>query len=112
MPSARCTERTGPAGTTRKLQHLDLSRVSEGVISRDERYGYLGLADREWQPPWLDLERPATAPRSKPPPFLRVWMESGVAQVSVATELQFGLETGKFKPWQLKNLTREESGPE
>jgi len=95
-----------------KLQHLDLSRVTEGVIARDDRFGYLALADHGWEPPWLDLERPLTAPPSKPPPFLRVSRRSGVAHVGVATELRFELGSGALDPFQLKNLTREESGPE
>jgi hypothetical protein len=98
--------------TSWKLQHLDLSRVCDGVIARDERYGYLAVEDRGWEPPWHDLERPVTAPRSRPPPFLQVWMEAGVAQLSVTTELRFGLDSGQLDPWQQKNLMREESGPE
>jgi hypothetical protein len=95
-----------------KVEHLDLSRVGEGVIARDARYGYLALADAGWQPPWLDLERPLDAPRSDPPPFLEVWKHAGVARVWIATALGFELDSGRLDPWQLKNLTREESGPE
>lgn len=78
-----------------KVQHLDLSRVSEGVITRDERFGYLRLENHGWTPPWLDLERPLTAPRSKPPPFLRVRSESGVPRITITTAKEFELESGK-----------------
>ena len=97
--------------TSWKLQHLDLSRVTEGVIARDDRYGYLALADHGWQPPWLDLERSASAPPSKPPPFLHVWFEGGAARVRVAAELAFEVASGALDPHELACLNRRESGP-
>jgi hypothetical protein len=81
--------------TSWKLQHLDLSRVTDGVIARDERYGYLPMADLDWDPPWLDL---APTTPSEPPPFLKVWMTRGVAQLSVVTETTFELVSGDRLP--------------
>jgi hypothetical protein len=95
-----------------KVQHIDLSRVSEGVITRSERYGYLELAQHTWVPPWLDEERGLATPTSKPPPFLRVYKSSGVPHVNIASELRFNLWSGELDGWQLKCLKREENGPE
>lgn len=80
--------------TSWKVQHLDLSRISEGIITRTERYGYLPIANHGWTPPWLDLERAHDAPRSPPPPFLRVTRHAGVAEVSIVTTTHFNLDTG------------------
>jgi hypothetical protein len=95
-----------------KVQHLDLSRVSDGVIARDERYGYLALVTDGWDPPWRDLDRTLTSPPSRPPPFIEVSSHAGVARVDFRTELRFDMATGKLNEWPLKTLTREESGPE
>lgn len=94
-----------------KVQHLDLSRVSEGILTRSDLYGYLELAPFEWNPPWLDLDRPSTL-RSRPPSFLRVSLSSGVPRVSISAALRFEIQSGALDPWQQKCLNREESGPE
>jgi len=98
--------------TSWKVQHLDLSRVSEGVVTRSERYGYLELAEHTWEPPWLNEERGLAAPTSKPPSFLRVYRSSGVPRVDIASELRFQLESGELDAWQLRCLMREENSPE
>lgn len=78
-----------------KVQHLDLSRVTDGIITRDARYGYLEIADHGWTPPWRDLERTVDALPSAPPPFLRVTMHAGVANVAIATRAHFNLHSGE-----------------
>lgn len=98
--------------TSWKLQHLDLSRVSEGIVTRSERFGYLELADHGWEPAWLDVDRERTAPASKPPAFLRVWIEAGEARVGVGSELRFEVGSGELDRRQLRCLMRAESGPE
>jgi len=80
--------------TSWKVQHLDLSRISEGIIMRTERYGYVPIAVHGWTPPWLDLERAHDAPRSPPPPFLRVARHACVAEVSIVTTARFNLDSG------------------
>ncbi len=77
-----------------KVQHLDLSRISEGIITRTARYGRLPIADHGWTPQWLDLQRAHDAPRSSPPPFLDVYRYASVAEVSIATTTRFNLDTG------------------
>ncbi len=98
--------------TSWKLQHLDLSHVSEGIVIRSERFGYLELADHGWEPAWLDVDREHMAPASGAPPFLRVWIESGEARVGVGSELRFEVGSGELERRQLRCLMREENGPE
>ncbi len=95
-----------------KVQHLDLSRLSEGVITRRESFGYIQLASTAWERPWLDLDRKRTDARSDPPAFLRVSRYSGQPRVRIAVELDFDLRSGAINPQQLQCLLRTEAGPE
>lgn len=52
-----------------KVQYLDLSRIQDGVIARDERFGYVELASGTYESPCLKLEPEKGAP-SAPPPFI------------------------------------------
>lgn len=82
-----------------KVQYLDLSRVQEGVVRREERFGYVELATVGFNNPSLALE--AEAPRrSDPPRFIAVSRRGGVAWVTFAVEMQFGLESGRPEDWQ------------
>jgi hypothetical protein len=45
--------------TSWKVEHLDLSRIQQGVITRDDRFGYVELATGTYRPPWLDLDAQA-----------------------------------------------------
>ncbi len=80
-----------------KVQHLDLSRVQQGVITRDDRFGYVELANGRQRPPWLDLD--ARGP-SAPPPFIRVSRHAGEMQVSFDVEMEFDLTSGKAREWE------------
>jgi hypothetical protein len=83
--------------TSWKVQYLDLSRIQEGVITRDARFGYVELATATHEPPWLDLD--AKGP-STPPPFIRVSRYEGALHVSFDVEMEFDLVTGKPKEWE------------
>lgn len=80
-----------------KVQHLDLRRVQEGVITRDERFGYVELATDGWTSPCLAAAAPASSP---PPPFIRLWRNEGVASVTFAVAMRFDLASGTPAEWQ------------
>jgi hypothetical protein len=80
-----------------KVQCLDLRRIREGVISRDERFGYVEISAAGYRPPWLDVEAPRP---SAPPSFIRVSRYDGALRVSFAVEMEFDLASGKPKEWQ------------
>jgi len=65
--------------TSWKVQYLDLSRITEGIIVRDDRFGYVALA---------------TEPKVHPKDFIQVWQEDGKPTVRFRIELLFDLDTG------------------
>jgi hypothetical protein len=91
--------------TSWKVQYLDLSRIQDGVITRDDRFGYVELATDTYKPPWLDLE--AKGP-SAPPPFIRVSRHEGVLRVSFDVEMEFDLVTGKPEEWERRRIANFE----
>lgn len=82
-----------------KVQYLDLSQVQQGVVRREERFGYVELATFGFDSPCITLDagRPR---RSDPSQFIRVARGGGVAQVTFAVEMQFGLDSGRPEEWQ------------
>ena len=62
--------------TSWKVQHLDLSRITEGTLVRDDRFGYVALA---------------TDPKAHPKEFIELWSEGGKPQVRFRVELAFDL---------------------
>jgi hypothetical protein len=82
-----------------KVQYLDLSRVQQGVVRREERFGYVELATFGFNSPCFTLD--VGPPRnSDPPPFIAVSRGGGVTRVTFAVEMQFGLESGRSEEWQ------------
>lgn len=79
--------------TSWKVQHLDLRGIRDGIIKRDDRFGYIALATHSWNPPWTDLERP-TPTRSRAPEFIRVSRYEGASHVGFDVELEFDLDSG------------------
>lgn len=61
-----------------KLQHLDLSRIDEGVVVGDDRFGYVQL------PHGLTLAEAVS-----------VYADQGSLRVSAAVEIEFDLRTGE-----------------
>jgi hypothetical protein len=90
-----------------KVQYLDLSGVRDGVIRREERFGYAELATDGYQSPCIDSE---TAPPggSDPPPFIKVWLDDGIPRVRFAIEMEFDLASGRPKEWQRLNVANFE----
>ncbi|HSZ58125.1 MAG TPA: hypothetical protein VK797_20850 [Tepidisphaeraceae bacterium] len=82
-----------------KVQFLDLSRVTDGVIARDERFGYVELAASAYQSPCFTLD-PDAAKKVGPPPFIRVSKYGGISKVTFAVEMAFDLQSGKTDEWQ------------
>ncbi|HEX7664214.1 MAG TPA: hypothetical protein VF407_06890 [Polyangiaceae bacterium] len=81
-----------------KIQYLDLRRVREGIVLRDDRFGYVPVATFGWSSPCFD-DRSAVVSESKSPPFLRVRNENGKPSVRIAVETVFGLDDGeRFDP--------------
>jgi hypothetical protein len=82
-----------------KVQYLDLSEVRQGVIRREERFGYVELATIGFNSPCFTLD--AEPPRnSDPPRFIRMWRCGGAAGVTFAVEMRFDLGSGRPEEWQ------------
>jgi hypothetical protein len=90
-----------------KVQYLDLSRVQQGELRREERFGYLELATLGFTSPSLTLDA-GLQRNSKPPPFIAVSRLDGVARVTFAVEMQFGLDSGSPDDWQRSRIANLE----
>jgi hypothetical protein len=82
-----------------KVQYLDLSGIQQGVVRREERFGYVELAAFGFNNPCLTQEPEARRP-SDPPRFIALSRGGGVARVTFAVQMQFGLESGRPEEWQ------------
>lgn len=93
-----------------KVQHLDLSRVKEGIIARDDRFGYVELATGRYISPCV------SPPKADPPPspadFIDVERHDGVMRVRFAVELRFDLGSGKVDGSQHATIAHGERPPE
>lgn len=83
-----------------KVQYLDLSGVADGVIKREERFGYLELATTGYlspslSPTWIASDKPST-----PPPFISISRNKGQTRVTFAVEMKFDLGTGACDEWK------------
>jgi hypothetical protein len=87
-----------------KVQYLDLRRVQEGVIARDDRFGYVRLASPPRASPCLDATSPVIAP-SSPPDFVVVSKYEGVASVRFAVEVDFDLASGRVSDEYIGELS-------
>ncbi len=85
--------------TSWKVQYLDLSGIQDGVISREERFGYLELATAGFNSPSLTMEPPAPQ-GSAPPHFIDISKYDGTARVRFAVEMDFDLASGKSTEWR------------
>jgi len=81
-----------------KVQYLDLSRVQQGIVRREERFGYIELATFGYDNPCLRPDGPIQ--NSAPPPFIKVSRYKSVTQVSFAVEMMFDLESGESPEWR------------
>lgn len=82
-----------------KVQYLDLSRVREGVIRRDERFGYVELATAGHTLPGAESGGdPST--KGNPPSFIRLFRHGGESKITFAVEMVFDLESGRAREWE------------
>jgi hypothetical protein len=88
-----------------KVQYLDLSRVRQGVLVREERFGYLELATHDYLSPVFRAELPDAASK---PPFIQVSRHSGKLKTVFAIEMQFDLVTGKPVDWERRGIANLE----
>jgi hypothetical protein len=82
-----------------KVQCLDLTRIQEGIIGRDERFGYIELATAGFTSPCFTLEPPGPQ-GSATPQFISISKYEGIARVTFAVEMGFDLVSGKSAEWQ------------
>lgn len=85
--------------STWKVQRLDLSRVAQGVLTREERFGYVELSTRDWRSPAMLLDAPPLG-GSAPPPFIEVRLGNGKASARFDVLMDFELITGQPVDWQ------------
>ncbi len=81
-----------------KVQYLDLSRIQQGIIVRDQRFGYVELATHSYQSPCMSLDPPA--PGRTAPPFIDISKRKGLTNVTFAIEMGFDLDSGRSAEWQ------------
>ena len=91
-----------------KVQYLDLRRIQQGEIARDDRFGYVRLATAGYASPCLSVA-PVEAPSSRPPSFIDIERYEGATRVRFAVELDFSLESGRLDEGQRDELVS--SGP-
>ena len=90
-----------------KVQYLDLSRIQEGIITRDDRFGYVELDTTGYESPCLNPSPMARVVPSKPPPFISVKQCNGSPQVKFAVEIRFDLNTGHCGDWERRRVDDE-----
>ena len=89
-----------------KIQYLDLRRVQEGIIGRDDRFGYVELATSRYASPCMVTAAAESSP-TRPPAFIDVFRHSGATRVRFSVELDFDLETGRVNEEQRARLVRD-----
>lgn len=83
-----------------KVQYLDLSGITNGVIKRDERFGYLELATTNYLPPSLNPAWTKSDKPSSPPSFISISRYEGRSKVRFAVDMKFDLGTGASDEWK------------
>ena len=87
--------------TSWKIEYLDLARVQQGVLGRDDRFGYVPLAScSSYGSPCLRSRADRTELPSRPPEFIDVRMSAGKTRARFAVGLDFDLESGRVHPKQ------------
>jgi hypothetical protein len=80
-----------------KVQLLDLSRVQEGVIRREERFGYLELHTNGHRSPCFERAAPRRPTR---PHFIDVSRHGCAVSVTFAVDMTLDLASGEPREWQ------------
>jgi len=82
-----------------KVQYLDLSDVDNGVVRREERFGYVELATHGFNNPCFNLDGEPPH-NSDPPRFIALSRGRVGIRVAFAVEMQFDITSGKPVEWQ------------
>ncbi|WP_146647017.1 hypothetical protein [Labilithrix luteola] len=97
--------------TSWKVQYLDLRRVHDGIIGRDDRFGYVKLATTPTVGSASLIFDSSTvgsahATPSLPPAFIDVQRHAGKTRVRFNVELDFDLESGVVDADDLSGMNR------
>jgi hypothetical protein len=82
-----------------KVQYLDLSRIQQGEIKREERFGYVDLATIGYNSPCFD-EEPCLPNQSTLPRFISLYKEDNMTSVRFSVDITFDLMTGTPDGWK------------
>ncbi|HVW03039.1 MAG TPA: hypothetical protein VHB77_21945 [Planctomycetaceae bacterium] len=85
-----------------KVQYLDLSRITEGIIIREERFGYVELATSGYTSPCLRETLPAG--NSAPPHFIDLSKYNGKTTLRFAVDMDFDIDSGAPKEWRRQKI--------
>ena len=83
-----------------KIQFLDLRSIEAGVITRDDRFGYVELATHGYLSPSLNPTLKITDRPSAPPPFISIERYDGDTRITFAVEMGFELDSGRCREWR------------
>lgn len=89
-----------------KVQYLDLSRIREGVLVREERFGYLELGTNGYLSPCFSDKLEEDTPRK--PNFIEVRHGSNGPRVRLLVELDYDLGSGKLDDDQRERILGED----
>jgi hypothetical protein len=92
-----------------KVQHLDLRRVQEGIIARDDRFGYVELVTGHHRSPCLRPDAPVDP--SHPPDFINLSRDEGQMRVRFAVQVGFDLTSGQIDKEAVERLLAGEKDP-
>jgi hypothetical protein len=90
-----------------KLQYLDLSQIRQGIIHRDDRFGYVELATEGFESPCFTLCPPGMS-NSPPPRYIKVLKYNGATQVDFAVPMKFDIDSGKPDDWKRLRIANME----
>ena len=82
-----------------KIQYLDLSKIADGIIEREERFGYVELALSSWRSPCFSEDAPPSKGSDKPD-FISLTPRNGSVLASFHVEMDFDLASGKAAEWR------------
>jgi hypothetical protein len=82
-----------------KIQYLNLSKIEDGIIEREERFGYVELALSSWRSPCFTVEAPPPK-GSDAPDFISVTRHNRSVRAKFHVEMDFDLTSGNAAEWR------------
>ncbi len=92
-----------------KVQYLDLSRVQDGIMARDDRFGYVEIVTGHHRSPCFQTDAPVEP--SHAPDFIEVGRDDGKMRVRFAVQLGFDLTSGQIEKERVERLLAAEKDP-